>query len=341
MLEKVRVGIAGMGRSGVNNHADTLLKLSERYDIVAACDSDRKRRASAEERYGCRAYPDFQGLVADLGVELLVVATPNYLHAQNSIEALKAGKKVVCEKPMATSLADAELMIKTSRETGSFLTVFQSCRFTPDYLKVKDVIASGKLGRIVQIRMYFHRFRRRYDWQTLKKFGGGQLLNNGSHFLDRALDLLGDVEPEIFCDPRKTGSLGDAEDHFKVVLKAPRAPTIDVEVSDCGAFSKDVWEVMGTQGCLMGGTKHLRWKYFDPSAVPDREVDLGPEVGWDEDIPWQDESWEWSPKDKGHFLLFYEELYKTLREGGPLAVTPESSRRVIRCIEKCLKSCDV
>ena len=101
---------------------------------------------------------------------------------------------------------------------------------------MKEVIQSGKLGRIVLVKIYAHSFGRSWDWQTLKKSGGGELRNNAPHIIDQALQLLGDKKPEVFCDLRRTLTLGDAEDHVKITLRAPDSPLIDIEVTRACAY---------------------------------------------------------------------------------------------------------
>ena len=342
MSEEVKVGIAGLGRSGWWNHAATLEALQEMYRVVAVSDPIEERRREAIRRFGCRAYPDFESLIGDEEVELVVIATPSHLHAPQTIKALEAGKNVVCEKPMATNLAEADAMIEAYKRTGRTLAIFQNRRYEPAFLKVREIIQSGKLGRIVLIKIYWHSFGRRWDWQTLKKFGGGELRNNASHVIDQALQLLGDGEPEVFCDLQRTLTLGDAEDHVKIILRAPGAPLIDMEVTRACAYPQSRWLVMGTQGGLVGDSRSLRWKYFDPKDLPPRKVEEKPTTDRSynrEEIPWREEEWNLSGRYKGEAFLFYEDLYRTLRGGAPLAVTPESVRRVMWVIERCYEIC--
>ena len=335
----VRVGIAGLGRSGWNLHAEAIADLPERFRIVAVADSNPARQREAADRFGCRPYPDFDPLVKDEKVELLVVATPTPLHAGQAVAALRAGKNVVCEKPLATCVADADRMIAAAKKADRMLTVFQSQRYAPDFLKVREVIASGKLGRIVLIRIAIHGFGRRWDWQTLKEFGGGSLNNTGSHFLDQALLLFGEPEPEIFCQLERTLAAGDAEDHCKVILHAPDAPTIDLEITSACAYPQDLWLVMGTRGGLTGSGGRLQWKYVDFDKLPARPVDRNPTPDRSynaEQLPWKETTWERpadTPAKKG--IPFYKDLYETLRQGAPLAITPESVRRQIAALEKC------
>lgn len=334
--EIVGVGIAGLGRSGWDIHAATLRKIPNKYKIVAVTDLIPDRMQEAAEQLHCRTYPDFDSLLKDKEVELQIVATPNHLHPAHTIAALKAGKQVVCEKPMAITAAQADEMIAAATEAKRILAVFQNRRYAADFIKVRDVIQSGKLGRIVMIRIAIHGFSRRWDWQTLKKSGGGSLYNTGPHFLDQALQLFGDAEPEVFCQMERALISGDAEDHVKLILRAPGAPMIDLEVTSACAYPRERWLVMGTRGGLTGTGTSLRWKYVDFDAMPSRPVDRSPIPDRsynDEDLVWHEETWDQDPEIPR--LPFYMDLYKTLREGALLVITPESVRRQIAIIEKC------
>jgi scyllo-inositol 2-dehydrogenase (NADP+) len=338
MTDEIKVGIAGLGRSGWGIHSKFFEKYPNMYKVVAVFDPIEERRLDAVKRFECKAYSDFVPLIEDDDVELVVIATPSHLHSPLTIKALKAGKKVVCEKPMATSLVDADAMIETSRTTGNLLTIFQNARYAPDFLKVREVIQSGKLGRIALIKMSWHSFGRRWDWQTLRKFGGGELSNTGPHAIDQALQFIGDKEPEIFSDLQRTLTLGDAEDHVKIILRAPESPVVDIEVTNACPYPQNWWLVMGTQGGLTGSASSLKWKYFKPEDLPPRQVNTEPtsdrSYNWEE-ISWREEIWDVDETCKSRELSFYEELYKTLRHGSPLGITPESVRRVIWVIERC------
>ncbi len=343
-LVPVRVGIVGQGRSGWGIHANLFQMLPEHYRVVAVCDPIEARRQQAVATFGCTPYLNLNDLLADPAVELVVVAPPTYLHAPNAIQALEAGKAVVCEKPMATNLYDADLMITTARRTGSLLTVFQNRRYDPDTVQVRKVIESGKLGRIVQIKLLNQGFGRRWDWQTLKSRGGGSLRNNGIHAIDQALQLMGPVEPEVFAVLDRTLTLGDADDHVKIILKAPGAPTVDIEVTSCCAYPRDYWHVYGTQGGLTGNARELHWKYFRPEELPPRQatVESTPDRSYNhEEIHWYEESWAAEGGIELGWKGYYLDLYNTLRNGAPLAVTPESARRAMAVIEQVTRTCPV
>jgi scyllo-inositol 2-dehydrogenase (NADP+) len=336
----VRVGIAGLGRSGWNLHVNALAELPEQYRVVAVSDPNDERRQEAETRLGCHAYPDLAGLLTDSAVELVVLATPSHLHPAGAFAAMRAGKDVLVEKPFAPSLAEADGMLAAAQSTGRLLSGSQNSRYASDFLKVRDVLNSGKLGRILQIRINWHWFRRRWDWQTLKEFGGGSLNNDGSHAIDQALLLFGDAEPRVFCHMERTSlSSGDAEDHVKVVLHAQGAPLIDLEFSNACAYPQDPWLVLGTCGSLTGTHSRLRWKYIDPATLPARPVsrEPTPDRAYNrEELPWVEESADLvgeAPRASNKRL--YADLYATLRQGAPLAITPQSIRRQIAVLEQC------
>ena len=339
------VGIAGLGRSGWSIHALGLGAMAEKYRIVAVMDAKPERREEAAARFQCRTYTDFDSLLGEKAVELVVVATPSHLHAEHSIRALETGRHVVCEKPMASSVAEADQMIEASRGAGKTLAVFQNRRYTADFLKLQEVIGSGRLGRIVMIRVIVHSFGRRWDWQTLRKFGGGTLYNTCPHFVDQALALLplDGPEPEVFCHLDQALSSGDADDHCKIILRTPGQPLIDIEVTAAGAYPQEFWQVLGTRGGLTGSMTKLRWKYADLEGVPERPVDTEPTPDRSynaEQLSWHEESWE-APPDPAPcaggtpVIRFYEDLHQTIRRGAPLVVTLESVRRQMKVLQHC------
>jgi len=336
--DRIRVGIAGLGRSGWDIHAQLLSEAADKYQIVAAVDADPGRREEAAERFGCQTYADYGDLLDDQATELVVVAMPSYLHADCTVAALEAGKDVVCEKPMATSLADADRMIATAQRTERLLTIFQNRRYAPDFRQVQAVVRSGVLGRLVLIRIAATGYGRRWDWQTLKRYGGGSLNNTGVHFLDQALQLFGKSEPEIYCHMERTLTLGDAEDHVKLILRAESAPMIDLVISSSCAYPLETWHIMGTQGGLVGSSRHLSWKYIDPAGLPPRSVETSPTPDRSynrEELDWHEESWEADDDPGPGYVAFYLDLYQTIRCAKPLAITPQSVRRVMRVLEEC------
>ncbi|MFW6058655.1 MAG: Gfo/Idh/MocA family protein, partial [Phycisphaeraceae bacterium] len=274
--QPIRAGIVGLGRSGWSIHAKSIEALPNQFQVAAVSDPDAERREEAKQTFGCRTHDSFESLIADKELDLVVVASPSHMHAEHSIAAMEAGHHVLCEKPFALSSEEADRVIAASQRTGRVIAPFQNRRYEAAFQQVQRVIESGKLGRIVQIRMAAHGFRRRWDWQTLKEYGGGTLNNTGPHFVDQALELFGPGEPEVFCLMDHTVSLGDADDHVKLVLHGEDHPIVEVEMTAACPFGQDPWLVMGTQGGLRGNARELEWKWINPDELPPREVDITP-----------------------------------------------------------------
>jgi len=338
----IRVGIAGLGRSGWNIHAHLLEPLTDLYRVVAAADLDEARQQEAAARFGCRTYADMASMLDDDEIDLIVNALPSPLHPSGSIAALQAGKHVVCEKPMAARVPDADRMIEAAKASGRLLAIFQNYRYNPEFIKLQEVIDSGKLGRIVMIRLASQSIGRRWDWQTLQKNDGGPLNNTGPHMLDWALQLFGPQKPEIFCHLETTLTCGDAEDHVKVIFFGPNAPMLDLEITSACAYPQERCLVMGTQGSLTSAGKGLQWKYFDPAQLPPREVDERPTPDRSynrEEIPWTEASWDPAESDGPGQTGFYLDLYETIRNGKPLTITLGHVRRQVEVLEECHARC--
>lgn len=337
MAEPVRVAVLGLGRSGWGIHV-TGLGEHPNYKVVAVADPEEARRTEATETYGCAAYETPEEAIADSNVELVVVATPSNSHAPLTIKALESGRHVVVEKPMATNLAEADAMIEAAEKSGNILSIYQVRRFDPEVQVLRKILESGKLGPIYMMKLATHNFARRRDWQTLRKFGGGQLNNWGAHLVDQALSFSGGEWRELFADLKHTVTAGDADDHVKILFKGKDDVTYDVEITSACAMSLPRVVVMGKYGTLLlhtGKTYDLR--YYDPAALPqDIVADEGPAANRSyaigETIPWQDEKIEITGDDPR--TLYYDALFATIREGAPLAVTPDQVRSQMALFEE-------
>ncbi|HZZ42559.1 MAG TPA: Gfo/Idh/MocA family oxidoreductase [Tepidisphaeraceae bacterium] len=345
-FKKIRIGVAGQGRSGYSIHVKTITGLPEMFELVAVADLLPERREDAVKLVpGCKTYEKAEEMLQDGNIELMVVSTPSYLHTAHTRAALAAGRGVLCEKPFALTLADFDETVSEAKKLGRFLAPFQQRRYEPSLAKIQEIIAAGTLGRIVHCRVAMHNFARRWDWQTLKQFGGGQLYNNCPHVIDLGLQLFGPEDPsEIFGDLQRTLASGDAEDHVKITLKRKGQPTVDIEWFATDAFGTDLWTIMGTSGTLRGSVNALEWKSVDWKDYPPRPVDPTPTKGRSynsEKLHFKDDKWEMPKETTDNATLFYRDLYHSFREGKELHVTVESVRRQIVIIDHCRKTCPV
>jgi predicted dehydrogenase len=167
-------------------------------ELVAVVNHRPESMAAFAAEFGIsRQYPDVEALLKDKDVDALIVSTPNYLHAPETVAALKAGVQVMVEKPMALNAAEAETMLAASRASGALLMVAHCWRFDPEVLWLKAQVEQGRLGRIIRTKGYgVHIHWGPGGWFTQKKFaGGGALADMGIHALDTARFLLGDPQP--------------------------------------------------------------------------------------------------------------------------------------------------
>jgi predicted dehydrogenase len=194
-----RVALFGCGwiqefhARGVLEHGD---------EIVAVANHREETARAFAERYGIpRVTTDWEGLAGDPEVEAAIVATPNSLHAPQSVAALRHGKHVMVEKPMATSVTECDQMIAASHEGDAFLMVAHCWRFRDEVRAMRDRIASGELGQVVKTRGYgVHAGWGPSGWFTDPSLsGGGALVDMGVHAIDTARFLLGDPAPTRVC----------------------------------------------------------------------------------------------------------------------------------------------
>ena len=340
-MKKIKAGVAGYGRSGFYHHSKSLLSLGDRYEIVAVCETDEKRRKEAAENLKCRVYSDFGRFAGDSDMELVSIATPSFLHPEHTIAALEAGKHVVCEKPLSDRVADVDMMIKAAKKNKKIFAPFQNRRLDPLFTKIKEVTDSGILGKIVEVKITSQDFNRRWDWQIFKKYKGGTLNDTCPHYIDWGLQFLPAKDTyTIFCQLENTLTCGDSDDHVKIVMKGKNSPLLDIEVTSSSAYEQaEKIMIMGTRGGLKGTNREIWWKYCDPDKLPARVLPKKPmttERKYDtEPIDWKEEHWG-VPENATFFsVIFYERLYETLTKGAPLYITPESVRRVIQVIEDC------
>ena len=343
-MKQLNIAIIGQGRSGRDIHGKYILSAPDKYKIVYIVDAIPERRSKAEREYGCPALADYKELFGKTGIDFVVNASFSHQHLPITLDLLDHGFNVLCEKPFAHTAAQVDKLIVKRNETGKMLAVFQQSRFAPYFEQVKKVIASGVLGRIIQIGIQFNGYARRWDWQTLQEFGGGNLYNTGPHPVDQALNLLDyPGMPAVFCKMDRVNTWGDAEDYVKLILTAPDRPLVDLEISSCEAYPEFTYNIHGSKGGLKGSMKELKWRWFVPSQAPEQKLLREPlhDKDWNplycrEQLAWHEDSWKGdeSAVFSDAVGCLYATVYDHLVNGKPLAVTAEQVRQQIAVMEE-------
>lgn len=215
----LNVALVGYGYVGKTFHAP-LIAATPGLRLHTVVSSDPTKVAADHPEV--RVVAGLDAALADPAIDLVVIATPNALHAPQALAALAAGKSVVVDKPFALTAAEARTMADAAARTGRLLTVFHNRRWDSDFLTLRRLIAEGTLGEIVQYESHFDRFRPvvRDRWRERAGPGAGAWMDLGPHLLDQALVLFG--EPlAISADIAVQRPGAGADDYFHVTLRYP------------------------------------------------------------------------------------------------------------------------
>lgn len=269
MKRKIRVGILGLGRAGRYMHAPELALSPDLFEIVAGCDHAEDRRQNLPaELSNATIYPSLEKMLADKNIEMVTIATRNLDHTPHALAALKEGKYVVVDKPVAVTLEQADELETADKKYPGRLFFRFNRRFEPAFCNVMQLMNSGILGNIGMVKLYRHPgFVRRMDWQTLWECRGGMFNNWGPHLVDQALQFLGAPVDDLWCDLQHNVTAGDADDQVKLLLRGTNGRVVDMEVSTTTTLPGRLYEVWGDRGTLVVPIeeKTILLRYLDPS----------------------------------------------------------------------------
>jgi len=216
-MNEIGVGLIGYGLGGRAFHAP-YVGVTPGMTLRAVVSRDTaKVQADLPDM---RVVPDVDALLAEPGIDLVIVSSPDALHAEHALAAIAAGKHVLVDKPFATTLADARRVANAAEAGGHLLTVFQNRRWDSDFRTLQRLVAEGALGEIVQLESHFDRWRPvpAALWKEARV--GGAWLDLGPHLVDQALQLFGMPEA-IDADLATLREGAPAPDYFHVTLRYP------------------------------------------------------------------------------------------------------------------------
>ena len=226
------IHIAIIGTGGISNaHIGAYLKFPERCKIIALVDIIPEKAEQMKARYGltdARVYASHKDILSREDIDLADVCTPPYVHASISIDCLRAGMNVVCEKPMAASLEECDAMIKARAESGKKLSVIAQNRFRQPIRNLKALLDSGIAGKVrsAQVDSFWWRGHCYYDlwWRgTWKTEGGGCTLNHAVHHIDMLLWMMGLPETVTSVLGNVAHDNAEVEDLSMSILRYPGA----------------------------------------------------------------------------------------------------------------------
>lgn len=286
---------------------------------VAVCELDPKRAAAAKVDFpAVRTFSEVGEMLTDGGVDLVTVITPHNTHAPLALQCLKAGKHVITEKPFCLTVAEATAMIDAAKANGVMLSTFHNRRWDGDYLAIRDVIDRGIIGEVFHVEASGGGWGHPgHWWRSDKKISGGAFYDWGAHFVDWVLGIVPGPMKNVtgFFHKRVWDDITN-EDHTQATIRFASGAYADVQISTIARAPKPRWRILGTKGGILdeGGSLQV---FGDMAGITGRA-----------EVPYQKTNWQ----------AYYDNVAAHLLRGEPLAVTPESARRVIAVIETAEKS---
>jgi predicted dehydrogenase len=298
----IAIGVIGTGKNS-RGHMQAFAKL-EQYRLVAVADVVREAAERAAKEFGAeKVYGDPADLLADPEIEAVLISVPNRFHEPIAVRALEAGKHVAVEKPLAMNLEAARRVVETQRGSGKLLMVTQQRRWEPVYMKVKEQLERGALGRIYHGKMAWSRRKGIPGWGTWftrkSESGGGPLIDLGVHVLDLTLYMMNNPKPvSVFgatyseIGPQRKGISSsrpwnpegyfDVEDLAVAMIRMEDGSTLTLDTSWAAPIeveSKQYIQLLGTEGGVTISGNGGKWvsERFDRTLETD--IDLTIEHG--------------------------------------------------------------
>ena len=329
MAYPINVALVGYGFAGKTFHAPLISAAPDlRLHTVVTTRPDDLRADWPQ----AKAVGDLDAALADPAIGLVVVATPNDLHAPQAEAALRAGKAVVVDKPFALSVAQAADVARLAQDGGLLLSVFHNRRWDSDFLALKAAIEAGDLGRVITFESHFDRFRPevRDRWREGDGPGAGIWFDLGPHLIDQALTLFG--QPlGVTCDLAVQREGGVATDWAHAVLRYERMRII--LHADMTSPAADIrFRVHGSRASWLKAGLDVQEDQLKAGLIPDAS-------GWGVDplkalrVDGQTGERTEVAAPPGDYPAYYAAIAKALHGKGPNPVTAEQALAVMAIVE--------
>ena len=229
----LRVGLVGAGQQG-RRHALAVCAAQDS-DLVAVADVDAEALQALASEVRCERASGWEEIVSRPDIDAVIVATPPYLHASISIAAMKRGKHVLCEKPLARTVAEGEDMVQVAQEQGAILQCGLSLRHHPGIRQAREWVADGRIGELMFIRCRYGLGGRpgyEEEWRAKSEVsGGGELMDQGVHALDLCQWFLPDVNEGFAYLTTSFWNIAPLEDNAFILLRSLAGRVASIHVS--------------------------------------------------------------------------------------------------------------
>ncbi len=290
MRQRFGIGVIGCGTIAQSAHLPAIARLRSRVRLVAVADVRGEAAEFAARTWGAEeAYADYHALLARPDIDVVVIATPEFLHAEQVAAAAAAGKHILCEKPMAPSVEEADAMLAATRAAGIKFMVGHSRRFTPRYQAVRAAIDRGAIGQVRLARENERRPRAMYRglslatgtwapdgaraWTTSAQYSLGAAMLNAIHELDLLRWYVGDDVTSVYAESRIGDASTEVPDFISIQLRFANGALAGTEVVTNLPHDYPLYhqlEIYGTDGVIRAMDPEMR-TYSETTADGARE----------------------------------------------------------------------
>ena len=326
-MDQIVTGLLAYGMSGKLFHAP-FVSTNPHFKFKAVVERHEKKAA---ERYpDVISYNSVHELLNDKEIELVVINTPSNTHFQLAKEALEAGKHVLLEKPAAATAEEVRTLFALSNRVGKKLMIYQNRRFDSEFLAVKEVVESGRLGDLIEVHFRYDRYRMPIGPKVFKESSSyttsGLLYDLGPHLIDQAISLFG--KPLSFDKVLSTHRPGSqVPDYFSLRLTYPHGLNVYLSASLLVAERQPSSVLHGTIGSFIKGRDDVQEEQLIAEMLPNN-VAYGIERPDSEGklvIMGADNEKETSlvPSVKGNYNHIFDAVYHTVRQNALFPITEE------------------
>ena len=335
-MNVVRYAIVGYGTAGKGIHLP-LLKFEPRLQLHGIVARKPETRDQIVVEHKCKAYASVDEMNADADVELVIITTPHEGHAPIAIASLNAGKHVVTDKPMCLTLDEYDAMRAAQSSSGKLLTVFHNARLSGDYLTLRSIVDSRKLGELrwLEVNWNRHGLSKRSAWRNDANANGGRLIDLGVHLIDQVLQVFPERPTSVYARMNRDWPDAGVESACMVTIGFEGGRTAILDVGSMTRIPKPKYHAVGTLGT-----------WTKPGGLVDPQDAALASGNWDdaaEDVvtigTLVDPTGAYpTPTIAGDWRKYYHNLADALIDGGAPMVTLDEMRRVIAVMAAAIES---
>ena len=321
---KIVTGILSYGMSGRVFHAP-FIEVNPNFELRGIVERSKK---SAHEKYPqIISYNSVEELINDPEIELVIVNTPNDTHVEFALQALKAGKHVLIEKPFAPTMGEANMLFQVAKDMGKHILPFHNRRFDSDFLALKKIINQNEVGRPIELHIRFDRFKPQIGPKVFKETkvpAAGVLFDLGSHLLDQTISLFG--KPKAMTKVRGVYRPDSkVDDYGCIILNYASGLNVYITTSLLVANPQASFVLHGTKGSFVKNRTDVQEAQLIEGMMPNNPA-FGIEPEGTEGILTTADADEnlvsrFVQAELGHYMGLFDEVHQTIREGKPYFVT--------------------